>query len=168
MDKLHFWSSDNVFALIRPYTFNCINFVPQLSNEVNFWGYIWHDFESWTIKCIGTKFGQHFFIDCIAPMVTIFHQLPSFLLWFFIKCLDWIKSARYCNSWEMSCNNQSSYPLLVKRQRCLRFLYAVKVCVYLYMSFIIFGDSIFWSLFIVCLYIYIYIYIFIYSLLLWY
>ena len=36
------------------------------------------------------------------------------------------------------------------------------VCVYLYISFIIFfWESIFWSLFIVCLYIYIYIYIFI-------
>ena len=61
----------------------------------------------------------------------------------------------------MSCNNQSSYPLLFKRQRCLRFLYVVKVCVcvYLYISFIFFGESIFWSFFIVCLYIYIYLYI---------
>ena len=31
------------------------------------------------------------------------------------------------------------------------------VCVYLYISFIFFGESIFWSFFIVCLYIYIYI-----------
>ena len=63
----------------------------------------------------------------------------------------------------MSCNNQSSYPLLVKRQRCLRFLYAVKerVCVFIHIFYIFFWESIFWSLFIVCLYIYIYIYIFI-------
>ena len=36
------------------------------------------------------------------------------------------------------------------------------VCVYLYISFIFFGESIFWSFFIVCLYIYIYIYIYLY------
>ena len=62
----------------------------------------------------------------------------------------------------MSCNNQSSYPLLVKRQRCLRFLYVVKVCVCvcLYISFIFFWGVnflvFFYSLFI---YIYIYLYI---------
>ena len=62
----------------------------------------------------------------------------------------------------MSCNNQSSYPLLFKRQRCLRFLYVVKVCVCvcLYISFIFFWGVnflvFFYSLFI---YIYIYLYI---------